>query len=154
MKIITKLLIFLSLSYDLTPPSLFPIIIDHQQIMLTNYYSPCFPWRCLWRCMLWDYHHISCHSSIALTVLSCPLALWSSFLSTWASCQSWASQCYAAYACSASSKSPGGIDTVFDAWILWIYRFQNSWSVWWKVIMNIDFVQFYMSEIYLIISDL
>lgn len=90
--------------------------VHHQQTIPINCCCRCLPWRCSWRCMLSACHLISCLSSIALTALWCPLALWRSCLSTWGSCPSWASLCSGAYACFASSKSPGGIAVIWNVY--------------------------------------
>lgn len=98
-----------SVSHFVSLHTVGPKHIHQQQTMPTSYCCLCLPLRCSWRCMLLACPLTSCLSSIALTALWCPLVLRSLSLSTWASCQSWASLCCAAYACSVCSKSPGEI---------------------------------------------
>lgn len=116
-KSIKQLFVFFCVTFCLLPSSSYCWHhIHHQQTIPINCCCQCLPWRCSWRCMLSACHLTSCLSSIALTALWCPLALWRSFLSTWGSCQSWASLCSGAYACFASSKSPGRIAVICNVY--------------------------------------
>lgn len=65
------------------------------------------PVRCYLRCTAWAYRRISSPFLIASTVLWCAVGFWRPFWWKQRSCHPSASLCCAAYACSASSRSPG-----------------------------------------------
>lgn len=65
------------------------------------------PVRCCWRCTAWAYRHISSPFLTASTVLWCAVGFWKPSWWRQRSCHPSAFLCYAAYVCSASSRSPG-----------------------------------------------